>query len=294
MCKNLLFSAVVFVCLLPLTACASSLFKKSQAQTNPPVLSVPETANEQGDQSISMLLDGEWIITQVGSTKIEREEENPYIHFVGEDNSFYASNGCNILNGSYTVDGSRLTFHNVLSTMKYCADAPFDTHINAVLADEKPVIIEFENKHDEIYLYFCNSSGTKLMILHKPGLDFLNGNWEVEKINGEKFDTSDMTIFFDVEERKVHGNTGCNSFNGEIFVDAQNDKSFSLSNMAVTMRMCPNIDNQTKFLVALEMTTHARLTKSGQLELLNSKNDAVVVLKALPVKNNCRLSNFLA
>lgn len=281
--KMLTFAAVCPI-LLGTTGCGLNLFKKADKETvssEKPVQEVVTPKNEV-EPILVKDLDGEWIISQVGDTKIEREENYPYIHFVSADGTFYASNGCNILNGSYMcLSNETITFANVLATMKYCADTPFDTMINAVFADGKYWTFVFDVRDHEPYLYLKNAKGENEMILHKPGLDFMNGDWRVEKIGDEKFEDSDMTIFFDVEARKVHGNTGCNSFNGEIYVDPQNKQCFSLSNMAVTMRMCPNIDQQSKFLVALEKTVKAKYVKKGEIELRDDEGKATVKLVSI-------------
>lgn len=226
------------------------------------------------------VLSGEWIIKKVGTTVIDREEDYPYINLVFDDNSFYASNGCNVLNGSFSIDGSCLTFHNVLATMRYCPDTPFDTEINAVIADEKTLNIRLEVNDGMEIMYFTDSHGRELMLLQKPGLDFLNGNWQVTSIEGEGYDNSEMTIFFDIEERRVHGNTGCNSFNGDLIIDPQNPLQFSLSNMAVTMRLCPNIEQQSKFLVALERTSGAALVNKDAVNLTDSEGNILITLRS--------------
>lgn len=276
--KNLILSTVSLTVLIPMTACASNIFRNhgSKKEKQPEVV---EAQQAPVTESIApSLLCGEWVIKQVGDIRIERDENYPYINFVPEENSFYASNGCNVLNGVYTIDGDVITFHNVLATMKYCADTPFDTQINAVIADEKPVRYTYSVSDGEPLLNFVNAAGQTVMSLHKAGLDFLNGNWRVTSIRGEKFDDSEMSIFFDVEERKVHGNTGCNSFNGDIFVDPQNAGKISLSNMAVTMRMCPDIEQQSKFLVALEETTGAKLMSDGTVGLLGANEQPLIIL----------------
>lgn len=263
------------------TATAPQVVKpEKDSKKSTPSTPAPKTTPAKKLSADAAMLAGEWVIEQVGSTKIDREENYPYVNFVPEEDAFYASNGCNVLNGGFSVKDKKLTFHNVLATMRYCPDAPFDTEINAVLADEKPVNIVFDEVQGLPYLYLTNNQGEKLMVLHKAGLDFLNGDWEVVDIQGEDFSNSDMSIFFDVEERKVHGNTGCNSFNGEIFVDPLNARQISLSNLAVTMRMCPNIAQQSKYLVALEETAGARAAGSKTVFLTDSDGNVVITLKA--------------
>lgn len=286
--KTISFRLATVALLLPLFACGTQSNKVVMTETpavQPAETSQPVSTPKTVDKQDLAKLDGEWIIESVGKTQINREENYPYINFVNSDNSFYASNGCNTLNGAFTIEKShKIVFHNVLSTMRLCPDAPFEAEINAVIADEKPAGLKFEQRDGHQYLYLLDNSGNKLMTLRKPGFAFLNGNWQVTAIGAEKFENSEMKIFFDVAERKVHGNTGCNSFNGEIFVDPQNASAFSLSNMAVTMRMCPNIDQQSKFLVALEQTTGAKRGSNGVVYLTDHDGKNVVTLRPLPVE----------
>lgn len=269
--------------LIPMAACGSQRVNNNNIQQvqGQPVKDVSADKTKNAEISeITSMLEGEWIIKQVGSTVIDREENYPYINFVPAEDSFYASNGCNILNGVFTIDApNTLTFHNVTTTMRYCPDTPFDMEINAVIADERPVKFIYEVVDGEPMLYFQNTAGQRVLTMHKPGLDFMNGNWKVASINGEEFDNDEMSIFFDMEARKVHGNTGCNSFNGDIYVDPQNKRVFSLTNMLVTMRMCPNIEQQSKFLVALEQTHSAKVLGNKQIALVNADGKTVMVLK---------------
>lgn len=251
-------------------------------ETKPQTNTKPEQKENKDNQNTSYIspawLQGEWVIASVGKIEIDREENYPYINFDPRDNSFYASNGCNVLNGIYTIESSsQLMFHNVLSTMKYCADTPFDIEISSILADDVKVKYKHEIKDGVPYLYFSNLKGDRIMTLHQMGLDFLNGAWKVSEIQGENFKTDDLTIFFDVEERRVHGSTGCNSFNGDMFVDPQNNHSISLTNVAVTMRLCPDMDRQNKMLVVLEMTVGVKATSHG-VSLLNSSGKTIMKL----------------
>lgn len=288
MTKKFLIAAVSLGLIIPITACGTQLFRKKAVANDerPTVVVGVSPEQERADAQLAVeVLDGEWVILQVGDTKIERDEDYPYINFVPAEDSFYASNGCNVLNGIFTYTApNTLGFHNVITTMKYCADTPFDTQINAVIATEKPVRFTTDIVDGEPFLYFENENGQRLMTLHKPGLDFLNGNWQITRIGDEEFDDSEMTMFFDIESRKVHGNTGCNSFNGDIFVEPQNKRRLSLSNMAVTMRMCPNIDRQSKLMVALEKTAGAKLVAPGKVALVDAEGHSLMSLVSLPVK----------
>lgn len=249
--RKIIFLATAVALAMPAQAW---LFKKKKKEEPKPAPVTVVVEEKQPD--ITGVLDGEWTIRTVGSTQITAEENAPYIYFVMAQDAFYASNGCNILNGVFTVsDGYRITFHNVLSTMKYCKDTPYDTEINVVLADENTVSAKVQNVAGETYMYLSDNTGRQLMVLRRHALDFLNGKWRVADIDGREYDNDEMNIFFDINERKIHGNTGCNYFNGNIFIDPNEAGSISLSGMGVTSRACPDSEPERKMLVALEQAT---------------------------------------
>ena len=97
---------------------------------------------------------GQWNIAAVGDHKIEVEEDIPYVNFQPSTGRFYASDGCNVLNGDYVMrsDGV-MTFSNVLSTMKYCPDVEFAPLISAALADGAALASDCNRVGHDTYLY---------------------------------------------------------------------------------------------------------------------------------------------
>lgn len=223
-------------------------------------------------------LNGEWVIVEAGKYKISRDEDMPYVNFSEADGKFYANNGCNVVNGNFLYEGAdRMAFSNVITSMAYCPDVKFDDAISAVLADGKVVTAKVAAQGNETYLYLTDAAGAKLMTLRKHNLEVLNGQWRFTTLEGKKVEVEGVDIFFDIPELTVHGNTGCNSFNGGIIIDPQKANSISFSQMGVTMRMCENADTERKMLVALEETS--TYSVSGKtLRLYNDKGHEVAVL----------------
>lgn len=224
-------------------------------------------------------LSGEWTIIQAGKHKIEQDEDMPYICFEESTGKFYASNGCNILNGQFqTPSETSMTFSQVISTMMSCPDLEYPSTIDKALRDGNTVSISFETHGKETYCYFKGSNGDTLLTLRRHNMEQLNGQWEVSEIEGKKIHLPEVNIFFDIPELSVHGNTGCNYFNGEILIEPGISNSISFSQMAVTMRACPNSDIERRFLVALEqVTTYSFSGKT--LRLLTDNNRTLIVLK---------------
>lgn len=233
------------------------------------------------------LTGGKWFIASVGSTKVEAEDDAPYIEF-GRDGRFYGSNGCNILNGTYLLrkDGV-MVFSNVLTTMKMCHDAPYEYLINGVIKDDARLTAECQRIGQDTYLSLMDDKGKTLITLRRNNMEFLNGNWAVTSIDGQKIDDPEANIFFDVAELKVHGNTGCNYFNGDLYFDPQRTNAVDISNMGVTRMACYKTSQETAMLVALEETTSAIAgTADDTVLLLNADGKQVLTLKRIPISED--------
>lgn len=233
---------------------------------------------------VDKIINGEWTIETVGTTHIVRDEDVPYIFFDVAESSFYASNGCNILNGVFTLADDRLTFLNILTTMKYCADTPFDAEINTVIADGRTVVVRCDRVATEGLMVLEDEHGRQLMTLRRHTMEFLNGSWRVIEINGEKVDNDDMTVFIDLAELRIHGNTGCNFFNGNIRIEPGLTNGISFSSMGVTRRMCENADLERRMLVALEECTTA--VSSGDNKAILTTNGGKSSLKLVRIEDS--------
>lgn len=222
-------------------------------------------------------LAGEWTIVGVGKTSITDREEMPYITF--DDGKIYASNGCNVLNGGYALNNGRLSFSQMASTMRYCPDVPFEHDINVVIADGTSYPVRIERVGHESYLYLLDGAGRKLMTARRHNMGFLNGQWLVTSIDGNPVDDEECNIFFDIAEGKVHGNTGCNYFNGDIYINSDRSNALELSNMGVTRMACPKTAQETAMLVALEQTASAIQGSDHQVMLLDKNGKKLITLK---------------
>lgn len=224
-------------------------------------------------------MNGEWVIVGVGQNTIVRDANMPYIYFDESDSRFYASNGCNTLNGTYKLSGSNVTFANGLSTLQECPDVAYTSDISKALGDGVTLAANYEHKGQESYIYLRNRSGANVLTLRRHNMETLTGQWIVSEIEGEKINDPELNIFIDIPELKVHGNTGCNYFNGSVLIDPVYPNSISFSQMGVTMRMCEKSDLERKYLVALEQAQSYRLSDANTLLLLNDHGKTVLTLK---------------
>lgn len=92
----------------------------------------------------------------------------------------------------------------------------------------------------------------------------LDGEWTIVEVNGEKLgEEVTPTMSFNMAEKKLHGNVGCNLFNTTVTLDPADVSSITIAPGATTMMACPNMDVETKVLRSMEQV---RAVKAGEAE----------------------------
>lgn len=225
------------------------------------------------------VIKGDWAIEKVNG-KIAVGEVTPYIKFDEKEGRIYGNNGCNTINADYKYDKKdhSLKFINPLTTMRLCGMAGItDREITEAINQTSKYSLEKTNDNYLLNLY--NSKGELLMQLSHQNLDFLNGTWKVTSIDGNEVDIEKMKLVFDIDEGKVHGNTGCNVLNGRLETNLDAPNTFSFEDMGVTMMYCPDIEYQTAMLVALEEACRAKPTSENDVMLLDADGKNVMTLQ---------------
>lgn len=225
------------------------------------------------------IVKGDWAIEEISGKQVVGESP-AYLKFDQTERRFYGNNGCNYLNGSYMFnpEDSTLSFTNVISTMKLC-DVSGITDIDINVALNNTAYYNWSQDNDNYYLYLQDKSHQPLMTLMHQNFDFLNGSWQVVGIEDEPIDNPDVNIVIDVDEGKVHGNTGCNIFNGVFETDLETANVISMHNLITTRMACENPEYETRFLVALEDADHAKAINKDRVLLLNSSGKNVLTLE---------------
>lgn len=279
-------AAIVGSCVvLSLTGC--DLFKKS-VQTEAVLPSDREnvvTASAQSYRSQALErgeIGGYWAISEVDGKKAVGEEP-PYLNFDIKEKRVYGNNGCNTLNADYTSNpnDSTLRFSNVITTMRLCADQELsEIAINQALANTARY-----TWHREGLLYtitLLNNTGHTLMQLVHQDYEFMNGTWTVTEMYGKAIDNSDIRLVIDVEEQKIHGNTGCNILNGTLIPDMLENGAVTFTNLATTRKACPDLDQETELLVALEEVCTVHPVDSQTIVLYDAHEQPILTLRRLP------------
>lgn len=225
------------------------------------------------------ILKGDWAIENVDG-KPAIGEKAPFIKFVPSEGRIYGNNGCNVINAQYNYnpEDSTLSFSYLTTTMRMChKDGLTEREINLALAATKYYKCELNG--DDYYLTFLDENKEPVMGLMHQNFQFLNGTWAVKEISGEEVDVPNMKLVIDVEEGKIHGNTGCNIINGTLEINMEAANSISFQAITKTLMMCPDENYETPLLVALEEAMKARPLKGNRVELLDSQNKPVLVLE---------------
>lgn len=241
---------------------------------------------KQTEGAISHVLYGEWTAFDVNGTAVVGDDR-PYVIFdKSEDNPFlvrcYANNGCNTLNGTLAVTpgGNMKPTSDFASTMRACADAPYELGFN--LALNYVTGYKLEQVGSEYLLYLTDDSGKNLMILRKADAGFMSGAWKVTSIEGKQISAdNELEMVVDIPELRVHGNAGCNVFNGALFIDPAKQNSLQFKDLTTTRMTCPDIALEQQFLLALEEVETVVPGKNNTAILKDKSGKVLVTLTKL-------------
>ena len=205
-------------------------------------------------------VNGEWTIYSVRDNVVTGEER-PYITFDLAARKFYGTNGCNIINGDLNLgEGTSISLDNIVATMKMCADAPFEYLINLAVSEVRSYGVRQEGS--VTFLDLRDAEGKIVLVLRRHNMDFLNGAWKITDLNGEPLvpveGEEQPTMTINIPDLKIHGTTGCNIFNGALFIDPDKTDSMQFIDIATTRRGCPPNAHETDLLLALEEVETAR------------------------------------
>ncbi len=248
-------------------------------ETDKAMAEVNEKLQDIADAAKYSNLSGDWAIETVLGKKAVGETA-PFLKFAPDENRVYGNNGCNVLNGAYVINSTEKTvsFSNLATTMMLCAKTGItDVEIGQALG--ATVRYSLDTSTPDQQLVFYNAAGQEVMTLMHRDFHFLDGTWAVVAIDGEKVNVPDMKVALDVDEKRMHGNTGCNIINGELETDMDTANSISISRIAMTRMACPDSGWETRMTVALEEAVTAKQINADEIEFIGSNGQQVMLLK---------------
>lgn len=225
------------------------------------------------------IVKGDWAIETVNGKKVVGETA-PYLKFSPAEGKVYGNNGCNVINADYKYNpsDSTISFSYLASTMMLCnKEGITDTEINIAL--DRTRRYSWNLNGDEYYIYLYDEEGEKIMELMHQNFSFLNGTWAIKEIEGEKVNVPGMKLVIDIDEGKIHGNTGCNILNGSVELNMESPNSISFQSIAKTLMLCPDMQYETQLCVALEEAMKAKPLQGGKVELLDMQDKVVLLME---------------
>lgn len=225
------------------------------------------------------IVKGDWAIEAVfGQTAVG--ETPPYLKFVPHLKKVFGNNGCNTINADYLYNptDSTLSFSNVAATKLACdKEGITDELVMQALKDARYYTWFLHD--DEYHLHFFDENRQPVLDLMHQNFQFLNGTWRVTAIGTERVNNPDMKLVIDVDEGKIHGNTGCNVLNGTLETDMDAANSISFQAIGTTKMACPEGNMEMQLLVALEEATRARAVSPTVVEFINDEGRPVLRLE---------------
>lgn len=131
----------------------------------------------------------------------------------------------------------------------------------------------------------CGSSNRPIIILQKKeataDLSDLNGKWMISEAGGEAIPggmEKQPFIEFNISEKSLHGNAGCNIINGSFQTDGENPTAISFPQVISTMMACPDMAVEGRVLKALNSVQSFGKLAGGGIGLYDADNTLVMVL----------------
>ncbi len=165
-----------------------------------------------------------------------------------------------------------------------CQDAPFEYLINLALSDVKSYAARQEGP--VTFLDLKGTDGVTVMVLRRHNMDFLNGAWKITLLNGTPLDKEEKeaTMTINIPDLKIHGTTGCNIFNGTLFIDPDKIDSMQFLNIATTRMGCPPASRETEFLLGLESVETARSLGNDTIGMYDPEGKEIFQMTKINVR----------
>ncbi len=108
----------------------------------------------------------------------------------------------------------------------------------------------------------------------------LEGKWNVIEVKGEKILKEGLPYMeFDMAQKKLHGNAGCNMFNTTVTLDDNNVSSITIAPGAATMMACPDMATEDAIMKAMGDVNAVKAGSSeSEMMLVDKDGNTLLVL----------------
>ena len=112
-------------------------------------------------------------------------------------------------------------------------------------------------------------------------LSDLEGKWIISEAAGEAIpDGMEKQPFieYNIAEKRLHGNAGCNLINGAFQVDDENPSAISFPQVISTMMACPDMEVEGKVMKAINEVKSFDVLSGGGIGFYSADGTLVMVL----------------
>jgi len=219
-------------------------------------------------------INGEWNVVELKNNLVSLTSERVYLNFDVIGKMIYGNTGTNTLNAAYRLDGNKLKIRGLVTTKKvsnYSSDLQIERELCDVLDDEPSLALV--KVGDIEYMELKDRRRNVVAKLRRQNLDFMNGPWLVKTLNGTDIIDRDIKLVNDIDMLTVNITSGCNIINGVITIDPYKEFAIEYEDLKSTNYQCPNIDTETRLLIALEEAQFCHKRNGTEVELLTTERD---------------------
>lgn len=277
--------AKLLVCasmLLPTNAFAEETIPSTN-QSNRATYSHMSTPQKSGGK-----IYGEWIILSANGRNVNIPDAASFININASDGKLYGDIAGNVVNARFKVkDQGGISFSGIEIThlpSKYVRE---ENDIKTGLSETCTFSIT-KKKNDIFYLDLYDNHGNVVVHAKRHNADVMSGIWKIDKLDRKDISSTGLEIVVDVPELKIHGNSGCNIFNGDIGLDRNKDWFIQFQNITVSRMKCEEekMAIERDLLVALEEVEIIKRENNGKvIRLLDKNKEEILLLKRVDSKN---------
>ena len=295
---KMLRKLTIFTLLFALVSCPDVAFgrkkkDKKEQQKPQPVFFEPKASEVDLPITNEMeQINGEWNVIEINETEVSRVAgSRVYLNFDVPGHMLYGNTGTNAINATYSLKkDNKISFDNMLVTRKSGGYYQYiERDLLKALGDV--VSVALTKVGDTEFMEMKDRHRNVIIKLRRQNLDFMNGPWLVKIINGEDVIDRDIKLVNDIDMLTVNITSGCNIINGVITIDPFKEHAIEYEDLKSSHHQCPNIDTETRLLIALEEAQFCHKRNDREVELLTTEHDEMgkSVNKTLVVLEKVRL-----
>ncbi len=199
----------------------------------------------------------QWQLESIGETPVA--DGSVVTMTLGSDRGVMGSGGCNSYSGSHMVNGSALTFGEVISTKMACADEAAGAQETAFF-EALQTATRYELTDDGLTVWYGDEQELHFVV------SLTGTQWLLEAIDGTPVVAESAVTLEFGEGNAVSGTGGCNGYSGTYTLDGD---SLTFSPLVSTMMACADdtiTQQEAAFLQALQTATRFELAR-GRLTI---------------------------